>query len=246
VPSDESPYYRRALALVHHCGFGFHAAACAPGIIQLLAPVRARNGLVLELGCGSGLLTKELIAAGHRIIATDASPAMLEIAREVVDDRAEVRRLTLPDEPLPEADAIVAVGHPLNYLPDQDAFDRALICIASALRPAGVVAFDVCDLQWGRARQDAATFAKLEPDWAIITEFSVPAPDRFIRDITTFLPNTDGSWRRDSERHKNVLVDASRIPVFLAQHGINAKVSSSFGTETLPHGLLAVTGRRPA
>jgi len=105
--------------------------------------------------------------------------------------------------------------------PDQGAFDRALIVVASALRPAGVVAFDIRDLEWGRARQDAATFAKLEPDWAIFTEFSVPAPDRFIRDITTFLPNTDGSWRRDSERHENVLVDASRIPVFLAQHGIN-------------------------
>jgi SAM-dependent methyltransferase len=246
VPAYESPYYRRSLALVHHRGFGFHAASCAPGIIQLLAPVRFRNGLVLELGCGSGLLTGELIAAGHRVIATDASPAMLEIAREVVDDRAEVRRLTLPDEPLPEVDAIVAVGHPLNYLPDQRSFDRALIAIASALRPGGLVAFDVCDLQWGRARQDAPTYAKAAPDWAIITEFSLPSPDRFIRDITTFRPNNDGSWRRDSERHENVLVDASRIPAFLAQHGVSAKVSSSFGVDTLPEGLLAVTGQRPA
>jgi SAM-dependent methyltransferase len=143
------PYYRRDLALVHHLGFGVHAAACAPGVVQRLAPVRARNGLVLELGCGSGQLTKALIAAGHRVIATDASPAMLEIAREVVGDGAQVRRLTLADERLPEADAIVAVGHPLNYLPGQGAFDRALIAIASALRPGGVLAFDVCDLQMG-------------------------------------------------------------------------------------------------
>ena len=118
-----------------------------------MAPVLARNGLVLELGCGSGLLTRALVAAGHRLIATDASPAMLEIAREFLDDRTEVRRLTLPDDPLPEADAIVAIGHPLNYLPNQDAFDRALTAIARALRPGGVIAFDVCDLQWGRARQ---------------------------------------------------------------------------------------------
>jgi methylase of polypeptide subunit release factors len=48
----------------------------------VLVPVLARNGLVLELGCGSGLLTRALVAAGHRLIATDASPAMLEIARE--------------------------------------------------------------------------------------------------------------------------------------------------------------------
>ena len=51
--SDE-PYYRRDLALVHHRGFGFHADDCAPGILALLEPVRARDGLVVELGCGSG------------------------------------------------------------------------------------------------------------------------------------------------------------------------------------------------
>ena len=80
-------------------------------------------------------------------VATDASPAMLEIACEFVGDAAEeVRRLTLPDDPPPEADAIVAIGHPLNYLPDVNAF--ALIAIARALRPDGMVAFDVCDLDW--------------------------------------------------------------------------------------------------
>src|SRR5438105_15705228 len=73
VTESGSPMYRQDLAAVHHLGFGFHAAACAPGIVDFLAPVRARDGLVLELGCGTGLLTRELIAAGHRVIATDAS-----------------------------------------------------------------------------------------------------------------------------------------------------------------------------
>jgi trans-aconitate methyltransferase len=74
------PYYRADLALVHHLGFGFHADDCAPGVLELLAPVRERDGLVVELGCGSGLLTRYLVDAGHRVIATDASPAMLDLA----------------------------------------------------------------------------------------------------------------------------------------------------------------------
>ena len=43
------PYVRRDLALVHHLGFGFHADACAPGILARLEPIRERGGLVLEL-----------------------------------------------------------------------------------------------------------------------------------------------------------------------------------------------------
>jgi 2-polyprenyl-3-methyl-5-hydroxy-6-metoxy-1,4-benzoquinol methylase len=78
-PPADVPY-RPDLALVHHPGFGAHAAACAPGIVDFLAPVRTRGGLVLELGCGTGLLARELVAAGYRVIATDAAPAMLDIA----------------------------------------------------------------------------------------------------------------------------------------------------------------------
>ena len=212
----------------------------------MLAPVRARNGLILELGCGTGLLTTELIAAGHRVIATDASLAMLEVARGLVGESAEeVRQLTLPDDPLPRADAIVAVGHPLSYLPDADAVSRALVAIAEALRPGGLLAMDLCDLEWGRARRDTPNFARSGADWAIITEFSVPAPDRFVRDITTFVPNPDGSWRRDTEHHENVLVDTAQIPALLSQHGVQATVGSSFGTETLPPGLRVITGHKP-
>ena len=104
------PYSRADLALVHHRGFGFPAGLCAPGILELLEPVRARNGLVLEVGCGSGLLTRYLVDAGHRVIATDASLAMLELARETVPDAEAIERIALPDDPLPEADAVVSIS----------------------------------------------------------------------------------------------------------------------------------------
>lgn len=244
VTGRADPYYRRDLALVHDRGFAFHAAACASGILDLLASVLVRDGLVLELGCGTGLLTKELIAAGHRVIATDASPAMLDVARGVVGGRADIWQLTLPDDELPEVDAIVAVGHPISYLPDVDAVDRALIAMARALRPSGVLAIDICDLQWGEARRTAPNLGRAGRDWAIITEFSLPSPDRFVRDMTTFLPNEDGSWRRDSEHHENVLVDTARIPALLHQYGVEVQVKSSFGKEELAEGLRAVVGHR--
>ena len=124
-------YYRDDLALVHHLGFGFHADATAAGILSLLEPVR--GGLVLELGCGTGLLTRYLVEAGHDVVATDASPAMLALVRETAPG-AEVQQLVLPADSLPECDAVVSVGHVLSYLSDEAAVERALAAAATSAR----------------------------------------------------------------------------------------------------------------
>jgi SAM-dependent methyltransferase len=193
---DGDPYYRRDLALVHHLGFGFHADDTAPGILALLESVLERRGLVVELGCGSGLLTRHLLDAGHRVIATDASPAMLELARETAGDAEDTRRLTLPGDPIPDADAIVSVGHVLSYLPDEDSIDRALVAVAKALRPGGLLAIDLCDLRYGGARLDFPSRGWVSDDWALVTETSVPSPDRFVRQMAIFMRNADGCGAR--------------------------------------------------
>ena len=226
---------------MHHRGFGFHADATAPGILALLEPVR--GGLVLELGCGSGLLTRYLIEAGHRVVATDASPAMLALARETAPG-AEVRQLVLPDDPLPECEAVISVGHVFSYLSDEAAIERALAAAAEALRPGGVLALDLCDLRYGELRRDDPSSSRIADDWAIVTRFSLPRPNLFVREIAAFLRGEDGAWRRDDERHENVLVDTALVPALLAKHGVKARVSESFGEEKLPDGLVAIVGRK--
>jgi SAM-dependent methyltransferase len=234
-------YYQPDLALIHDRGYGFHGDRCAPGIIDLLAPLlekTGRDGLVLELGCGSGALTRHLLAAGLRVIATDASPDMLDLARAALGESADLRPLTLPGDPLPPADAVVSVGHVLSYLPDAAAIEATLAAAA------GVLAIDILDLDYGVIRAGERPFAKVEADWAIITEFSAPAPDRFVRDATTFVPDGAGTWRRGHERHENVLVDTSALPALLAAHGVRAEVGTAFGEAELPPGLRSVTGRK--
>jgi SAM-dependent methyltransferase len=244
MANPDRPYYRHDLALVHHLGFGFHADECAPGILELLRPIREREGLVVELGCGSGLLTRYLVEAGHRVIATDASPAMLDLARGYAVGAQEIRALVLPDDPIPEADAVVSVGHVLSYLPDEGAIDRALVAIAGALRPGGILAIDLCDLTY----TETAAFpvnGRVAEDWAILVERSAPAPDRFVRQMAVFTRNEDGGWRRDDERHENVLIDTAAVPSFLAEHGVRAAVESSFGGGVeLPRGLHAIIGSK--
>lgn len=243
----DEPYYRPDLALVHHLGFGFHADECAPGILELLRPIHERDGLVVELGCGSGLLTRYLVDAGHRVIATDASPAMLALAREYAAGVEEIRELVLPDDPIPEADSVVSVGHVLSYLPDAAAIDQALVAIAQSLRPGGVVAIDLCDFTYAEAAPGFPINARVADGWAIITERSTPSPDRFVRQMAVFTRNEDGSWRRDDERHVNVLIDTSRVPRLLAEHGVRARVGDSFGGGIpLTEGLHTVIGSKEA
>ena len=237
-------YYRRNLALVHHEGFGFYADACAPGILQLLEPLQPGRDVVVELGCGSGRLTKHLVAAGHRVIATDASVAMLDLTRQNVPE-ADIRLLVLPHDPIPEASAIVSTGHVLNYLADEHAVEQALTAIARSLRPGGVLALDLCDLEWGVIRRSAPAYTQVTDAWAIFTRFSTPTPARFVREITVFVREPGGCWRRDDERHDNVLMDTSRVPGLLVSHGVESTVRCSFGVEALPQGLKAIVGKRP-
>src|SRR5262249_1981689 len=75
------------------------------------------RGLVIDLGCGSGLLSKPLADAGHDVLGLDLSAAMLALARERVPSGRFVQGSVLTAD-LPSCVAVAAVGDGLNYLFD--------------------------------------------------------------------------------------------------------------------------------
>jgi trans-aconitate 2-methyltransferase len=96
----------------------------------------APDSAVLDVGCGTGRVTQALVAlVPHgRVLAIDASPDMVALARERLGERAEVwcedvRALEL-EEPV---DVIVSTAV-LHWVPDHDALWARL---ARALRPQG-------------------------------------------------------------------------------------------------------------
>jgi SAM-dependent methyltransferase len=73
--------YEEDLAYIHHAGFTGFAEQAAVRILELLRERGIRSGLVVELGCGSGVTARALTEAGYDVLGIDSSPAMVRLAR---------------------------------------------------------------------------------------------------------------------------------------------------------------------
>jgi hypothetical protein len=155
-----------------------------------------------------------------------------------------VAPLVLPDDEIPEADAIVSVGHALSYLETAAEVERSLRSMVAALRPGGVMVADLLDLSHGDTRAEPSVYARAEEDWALISTSYMDGKEHLVRDMTMFRSQGSGVWRRDDETHRNVLVDVAEIVSAIGGEEVAIDVRKSFGSETLPTGLEVVVARR--
>ncbi|MDO8618080.1 MAG: class I SAM-dependent methyltransferase [Candidatus Uhrbacteria bacterium] len=92
---------------------------------------------VLDVGCGPGVMIRELLARDFRVIATDIAPAMIEECRRRFGDEPRLTLAVTSAEQLPVADssvdAVIAMGL-VEYLPDDEAVLREF---ARVLKPNG-------------------------------------------------------------------------------------------------------------
>jgi trans-aconitate 2-methyltransferase len=98
-------------------------------------PLRGEE-TVLDAGCGSGRITEMLVARlpRGRVIAVDASPSMVDAARERLGGKADVRVLDLVDLELEEPlDAILSTAT-FHWIADHE---RLFARLHAALRPGG-------------------------------------------------------------------------------------------------------------
>ena len=103
-------------------------------LIDLLAPRPGER--ILDLGCGDGALTAELMKRGAVVVGVDASPAMVEAARKRGIDAHLARAEFLPFKS--EFDAVFS-NAALHWVPEADA---VLAGMRRALRPGGRIAVE--------------------------------------------------------------------------------------------------------
>jgi hypothetical protein len=70
-------------------------------------------------------------------------------------------------------------------------------------------------------------------------------PTHLARSMTVFMQEDDGRYRREHERHDNVLIDVPGVvPGLLEAQGLRTEIRRSFGDEVNMEGLMVVIGRK--
>jgi len=112
-----------------------------PATISLLPEVKGKR--VLDAGCGPGVYSEWLIEHGAEVVAVDASPKMVKLAKQRLGKKADVRQANLA-EPLPslESSSFDLVVSPLvlDYIQD---WRSTFAEVYRVLRPSGHFVFSV-------------------------------------------------------------------------------------------------------
>ncbi|HYP49034.1 MAG TPA: methyltransferase domain-containing protein [Thermoleophilaceae bacterium] len=240
--------YGEDLAYIHHSGFMALAERATPQVIELLRRAGIGSGLVVELGCGSGLTARGLVDEGYEVLGIDASPAMIELARHNAPG-AELRVGSFVSEPLPPCAAVIAIGEVLGYLLDPRAgmaeIERLFARVHAALAPGGLFVFDLAGP--GRAPGPGPTRNHaLGSDWAVLHEASEDPEGRLLRRrITTFRHEPEGDgYRRSEERHELVLLPAQEALAKLRACGFTARSLRGYGGKRMAPGHSVFVARR--
>jgi SAM-dependent methyltransferase len=100
---------------------------------------------VLEIGCGTGAMTSILRGLGYRMTGVDASPDMLDLARDKLGESVPLilARMPAPAHPdFGDHDAAICCFDTANYLIEDGQLAASFRQIAGALRPGGLFIFD--------------------------------------------------------------------------------------------------------
>lgn len=191
-----------------------------------------RDGLVLELGCGTGKVTEMLAAAGYDMIGIDNSEEMLSVARG-----RQLRQKEEGAQPGPEilyleqdmrefelygtVRAVVSVADTMNYLTDPEDFTRTLSLVNNYLDPGGIFLFDLKTVHYFKDVMGDQIYAENAPDASLIWE-NAYYPEEQMNEyaLTLFLQREKGLFERCEEVHYQRAYTQQEIQKMAEQAGM--------------------------
>ena len=173
---------------------------------ELLKEYGAEDGLVLDLGCGTGSMTQLLAEAGYDMIGADNSEEMLEIAMEKRAAAGLDILYLLQDmrefELYGTVRAVICLCDSLNYLLEEDDLLTTFKLVNNYLDPNGLFIFDFNTVYKYETVIGDSTIAENREDCSFIWENYYTAEDQINEyDLTIFVKQQKDLFRKFTETH---------------------------------------------
>ena len=155
----------------------------------LLQEYGVKDGLVLELGCGTGKVTRRLALKGYDMIGIDLSDEMLEIAREKEYSEDSWTEAAEPEgdlngrnpilylqqdmrefELFGTVNAVVSICDSMNYITSEEDLIKVFQLVNNYLDPGGLFIFDMNTEYKYKNLLGDATIAENREDCSFIWE----------------------------------------------------------------------------
>jgi SAM-dependent methyltransferase len=232
--------YQQDLAYIHDRGFDEFANNGAPGLLKLLREHGMSTGLVVDLGCGTGIWAKHLKDNGYEVFGIDQSAAMIQLSRKNVP-AAKFKIGSLFDTKLPSCVAVTSLGECISYLFDQNFKSNSLLQlfrnVHQALQPGGVFIFDVMESLPYELKYPKRLY-KEGKDWAILFLATCDRKKKTLSRHMVTYRKIGNHYRRGEEVHQLRVLNRKSVRRDLERAGFRVEYLRSYGKMRLMPGRL--------
>mgnify|MGYP000195137316 FL=1 len=194
-------------------------------LTSLLKEYGINDGLVLDLGCGTGTLTELLAKEGYDMIGVDVSEDMLQ---EAIEKRAESGLpilYLLQDmrefELYGTVRAVVSICDSLNYILDYDDLAHVFSLVNNYLDPEGVFIFDLNTPYKYRELIGDATIAENREDASFIWENTWYEKEQVNEyDLTIFARTNGEYYQKFFETHYQKAYELETVKELIQKAGM--------------------------
>lgn len=193
-------------------------------IVRELKKERIENGLVLELGCGTGRMTRLLAKMGYDMIGIDMSQEMLMIAREAQEDNDGILYLQQDMrsfELYGTVRAVVSICDSMNYILEEDDLRQVFSLVNNYLDPRGIFLFDLNTIYKYENLLAEQTFCENREEGSFIWDNYYDEEEQINEyDLTLFIKEKEGLYRKYEEFHYQRAYSLETVVRLLEESGM--------------------------
>ena len=195
-------------------------------IHSLLKDRGIEDGILLDLGCGTGTMTEKLADYGYDMIGVDNSEDMLELAMEKRMESGKDILYLLQDmrefELYGTVRAIVSVCDSVNYITEPEELEEVFRLVNNYLDPKGVFLFDFNTVYKYKEVMGDTVIAEDRGECSFIWDNFYDEEDRINEyQLSLFIQNEEGTYNKYEELHLQKAYEEGEITRLLHEAGFS-------------------------